>query len=327
MQLDFVRPRRQIAIEWACGRARPTRWSWLCAHTFTDLRGLLSFPQGPQSATNFHRFAPRFGFAYRLGASTVVRGGYGMSFVPQSIEQGTAIGVNYSTAPTQTSQTGQVVQPGGTRSPTYLPDRPVPGRDSRSARNHPRRATMIGKNPVVAESERQPAYVQLWNFTIQRLLPGRMVVDLAYVGSHGVRLPLARLNLNQISPTLVDYARLHYKDAKDVNGAAARLGLGLLHPTGAESFLWDYHRFWLHAFDQTVQRQYLLRPYPQYADPTLYRPLSDPASTTRVSSAAQGLRPRPLHDGELRVVQSPSTWEGPATTPTQAVPPCRMSTT
>jgi len=38
-------------------------------------------------------------------------------------------------------------------------------------------------------------YNEAWNFAIQRSLPGRFVIDLAYVGSHGVHTPAA-VNLN-----------------------------------------------------------------------------------------------------------------------------------
>ena len=246
---------------------------WLCGPLLPTCAGLLSFPHGPQDTPPYLRLAPRFGLAYRLGESTVIRGGYGVSFVPQSVEQGTAIGVNYSTAPTQTSQTGQVVQPGGTSTPTFFLTDPFQTGIPAPPGNAQGAATMLGRSPTVVESVRHSSYVQLWNFTIQRLLPGRMVVDLAYVGSHGVRLPLAGLNLNEIPPAFVDFARANYKSARDVNGAAAASVSDFFTQQVRNPFYGIITDPVSTLSARTVQRQYLLRPYPQYIDPTLYRPL------------------------------------------------------
>ena len=45
--------------------------------------GLGSVPNDTGITTSKKQFAPRFGFAYRLGNKTVMRGGYGISIDPQ----------------------------------------------------------------------------------------------------------------------------------------------------------------------------------------------------------------------------------------------------
>ncbi len=248
--------------------------------SFTNLRGLLSFPHGPQSGSNYNRFAPRAGFAYRLNDNTVVRGGYGISYVPQSVEQSTAIGVNFTTSPAQTSQTGQVVQPGGTGSPTYFLNDPFPTGIPSPPGNSQGALTMIGRSPTVAASERPTAYMQMWNFSIQRLLPGRIMLDLTYVGSHGIRLPLASMNLNEIPPSMVDYARANFRQARDVNGAAPASVTEFFTQQVQNPFFGVITDTGSVLSTRTVQRQYLLRPYPQYDNPSLYRPLAGQSKYT-----------------------------------------------
>ncbi len=74
---------------------------------FRDLRGLLSFSDGPQSNTMFRRFAPRLGFAYRLNDKTTIRGGWGVNFVPLSLEQTSALGTNFTTNGVQSSDSSR----------------------------------------------------------------------------------------------------------------------------------------------------------------------------------------------------------------------------
>jgi hypothetical protein len=45
------------------------------------------------------------------------------------------------------------------------------------------------------------SYVQQWNFNIQKELPGNLLVDAAYAGSHGVKLPIG-LSMTQFPPSL-----------------------------------------------------------------------------------------------------------------------------
>jgi hypothetical protein len=52
----------------------------------SNLTGRLSFPEGPQTETNYNRFAPRIGFAYSINKKTTLRGGFGMFFLPISLE-------------------------------------------------------------------------------------------------------------------------------------------------------------------------------------------------------------------------------------------------
>lgn len=241
---------------------------------FTELRGLLSFPDGPQTRTNFNRFAPRVGFAWRLGNKMTVRGGYGISYVPQSLEQTSAIGVNFNTTSTQSSDSsGQVIPPGGTAQPTYFLTDPFRGSLIRPPGNTLGADTLIGESPSLVEPNRRTSYLQQYNFVIQRLLPGRIVIDVAYAGSHGVRLPFPNLNMNQLPPEYLDYAKRNYSTARDANGAAATSVSQFFSQQVTNPFYGIITNPNSSLSSRTVQRWQLLKPFPQYDSPQLFRPL------------------------------------------------------
>ncbi|HSH16726.1 MAG TPA: TonB-dependent receptor, partial [Verrucomicrobiae bacterium] len=52
--------------------------------------------------------------------------------------------------------------------------------------NLPENALFARQNFGNVDTDARRAYVQSWNFAIQRSLPGDLVLDLAYVGNHGV---------------------------------------------------------------------------------------------------------------------------------------------
>jgi len=136
-----------------------------------------------------NNFAPRVGFAYRLGnnAKTVVRGGYGLFY-------DTILG----------NIPGNVML-----NPPFLPNFFVPapftGWPNSFAPSGFPVLTVIDKNL------RSP-YSQQFNLGIQRELPGAMLMEVSYVGSTGTKLPrfrqidqayLTPAQINSLSPDVV----------------------------------------------------------------------------------------------------------------------------
>lgn len=240
---------------------------------FTDLRGLIDFPEGPQTSYPKTRFAPRLGFAYRLGEKTVLRGGYGIFFLPYSVEQPTAIGSAFSVGmPQGFATTGQVRQPGtGAAQTVFLTD-PYPFGIAPAPGNTLGADTLLGQSPQLAEPFRRNAYVQQWNAVVSRHLARNLVLDVAYAGNHGVRLPYRFVNINQIPKEFLTYARANFASARDVNGVAATNVSQFFNQQIVNPFFGLSNNPNSVLRNATVARGQLLKAYPQYNDPVLFNP-------------------------------------------------------
>jgi hypothetical protein len=133
---------------------------------------------------NYLNFAPRFGFAWQPfhNPGTVVRGGYGVFY-----NQTTTLNGFYTlatNAPFRNPQTFTAT----TANPIQLDVNPFPA--SLSANS----STATGINPRFPT-----AYVQQWNFDIERQLSQTLVLDVGYRGSKGTDLPLSN-NPNEPLP-------------------------------------------------------------------------------------------------------------------------------
>ena len=125
-----------------------------------------------QCTTNDDRqFAPRFGLAWRpFGASTVIRGGYGIFYEPESSTNR----VNHNMVPYQINET--VFNTNGTRTiANYFVGQPIG-----SAGTNPSLAGGLPSMPM--------GYDQHWNFGVQQGLGHNMVLEVDYVGNKGVNL-------------------------------------------------------------------------------------------------------------------------------------------
>ncbi len=126
------------------------------------------------------QFGPRVGFAWSALKGFVVRGGYGIMF-PSTVGHGRA---------------GDG-QPG----PNLLATTPIPGGTDWSSLptiTSPDPSAITAPIPITgnvsfsawAPRKQKPTYVQLWNFTVEKQLGANTVAQIAYVGSHGVHLPI-----------------------------------------------------------------------------------------------------------------------------------------
>lgn len=148
-------------------------------------------------AHNFDKnnFAPRFGFAWKPGSRTVVRGGYGINYlglyfgaVVNTLSQG--FGSNFSFASPDGGLTPAFLfrsgLPTGTREPLG------PGWGAVRVGQAPRAAPdFISQNHV-------NGYSQQYNLTVQRELGGNMLLEAAYLGNLGRKLGGAAVNINVI---------------------------------------------------------------------------------------------------------------------------------
>jgi len=125
-------------------------------------------------------FAPRVGFSYRLNEKTVIRSGYGMSFIPFANN-----GYAYNTPVRQNNafNSANSFVPAG-RMADGLPA-PLPF-------NVPTNGIILNapnQNYDVIPLDYHEGYIQSWNLAVQRALPGKFTLDVAYVGNKGTRIP------------------------------------------------------------------------------------------------------------------------------------------
>jgi hypothetical protein len=239
-----------------------------------NLTGELTFPDGPQTETRYDRFAPRIGFAYSINSKTTLRGGFGMFFLPISLEALTALGTNITDAQTQSSFTtgaGQVT------SSTIFLSNPFPNGLRFPTGNTQGNLTGLGTSlTAVVEPNRPNAYNMQWNLVVQRELVKNLVLDIAYVGSRGRNLPSRSVNLNQISTVALDYARSNYTNAgtcpTTANPNAACASIAAFLTQAVPNPLQGSIPAVAGLNGATIARAQLLRRFPQYQDVTQLGP-------------------------------------------------------
>jgi len=167
-----------------------------------------------------NNWAPRIGFAYNLTRKTVLRSGYGVSYIHFNRMGGENV-LSYN-GPTVI---GVAID--------QVPSNPICAPDQGSSSCF--RPTMLGYPPnfispekfstVTARTNYTPAdnrtgYVQSWHFTIQREVARDLVLDLGYVGNRGLKLMILG-DYNQARPNnpgenLVLQARRPYQSFSEI---------------------------------------------------------------------------------------------------------------
>jgi hypothetical protein len=148
--------------------------------------------------TDFRNFAPRLGLSYRASEKTVVRGGFGVSYVP-FVDNSYAYNypIKTSTFYTITPTYGQALNPAGgvVNFATGIPATPTApfgtdGTLTESAANG-----TIGLANLYIPLNFKNAYVSSWNAVVQQMMPFDTSLQIAYVANHGTRIDVAQ-NIN-----------------------------------------------------------------------------------------------------------------------------------
>jgi outer membrane receptor protein involved in Fe transport len=217
----------------------PDATSPLAAQTGLPLRGELEFTgtggnSRNQLATDWNNIAPRVGAAYQLDDRTVVRGGYGIFYVPMIVFASGSIGFNTST-PWVASIDGLVPE-------NYLRNPFPQGFNLPSDTRNPLSNVGFGLTGYIRDEP--VGYTQQWNVSVQRDLGLGIITDVSYMGNKGTNLQWGSgIEMNALDPQY-----LALGDA--LNERVANPFYGII-PSGALSA-------------STVTRRQLLLPYPQY---------------------------------------------------------------
>ncbi len=156
-------------------------------------------------------FAPRLGFAYSVLPKTVLRGGYGMSYVHQNrMGSGDLLGINGpQVVIAQVSQTDPL-------SPAFLnasAGYPIGMTDP--SKFNPRTSNVLYMPKDMADPR-----VQSWFFSIQRELPGNVLIDIGYVGNHSDYLPVMG-DYNQAVPQATPTSNTPLLNRRPIQGFGA----------------------------------------------------------------------------------------------------------
>jgi Carboxypeptidase regulatory-like domain/TonB-dependent Receptor Plug Domain/TonB dependent receptor len=148
-----------------------------------------------------NNWAPRVGLAYKLGGKTVIRSGYGVSYIHFNRLGGENL-LAYN--PPAVINTG-ITNPNPASAPICAAGVALTNCFRPTALGYT--SSMIDPSRVVLQNvslrytppDSRTGYVQSWHFTIQRELTKNLVLDLAYVGNRGTKLIILG-DVNQARP-------------------------------------------------------------------------------------------------------------------------------
>ncbi len=133
-----------------------------------------------------NNFAPRVSLAYQLTPKTVLRAGYGIFFDVSGVDrtdvnQG---GFNQPTSLIPSLDNGLSFR--ATLADPFPEGVLVPAGASAGLR------TFLGRGVSAFDQDLLNPYMQRWSFSVQRELPGRILLQTAYVGNRGTKLAVSR---------------------------------------------------------------------------------------------------------------------------------------
>jgi outer membrane receptor protein involved in Fe transport len=176
----------------------------------TPVVGGLVYVASPQYSSrreetqHWKLFSPRIGMDYRLDNKSVVRGGYGISYLPAEITADSPGSSPINSANTSLSNLpGSPTNPNPTVNTTIA--NPFPnGILLPSGRTAAALYNQLGQGIGARIPDQPYGYVQQWNFGVERALSSRTSMTVSYAGAKGTHLVLSQgftgtgLNLNQL---------------------------------------------------------------------------------------------------------------------------------
>ncbi len=172
------------------------------ANNTLTIAGIDGNPSNFGFQTDYKNFAPRLGVSYRASESTVVRAGFGVSYVP-FVDNSYAYNypIKTSTDYGSASTYGPAVLSSSSLTPINLstgiptpPTAPISSTGTITATG----TTLNSLANLYIPLNFKNAYVTSWNVAVQQALPFDSSLQIAYVANHGTRIDVAQ-NINNPS--------------------------------------------------------------------------------------------------------------------------------
>ena len=176
--------------------------------------------------TDYNNFAPRVGFSAQLLPKLVARGGFGI-FFPTSVYKNDS-----ASNPGFTQQTNLTSSLNGGLNPAGILSNPFPQGLLPITGNSLGGLTDVGQSIGLYNYQRPSPYVEQWMFGLQYEVTHRDLLDVAYVGNHGLKMILDGLNVNELpAQYLTQGAGLNNLVTNPFYGAIQDSSCGLSNPT------------------------------------------------------------------------------------------------
>jgi hypothetical protein len=205
-----------------------------------------------QGKIDWNNFGPRIGLAYTLNDKTALRAGYGIFYASAA--------QNTGNSPTAVESFGMVTPYVGSSdgNKTVIPgvnlQNPFPQGFNTITGNSLGVNTALGDSITVPNDSYVLPYMQQWQASVQRELPWEMLLEVAYVGTHAVKV-FESLNLNEVPDAVASV-----KASADLKVTNPFLAYPELFP--ATSTLGN-------PGSKTINASQLTKPYPQFVNVTM----------------------------------------------------------
>jgi hypothetical protein len=226
-----------------------------------------------------HTFSPRFGFSWSpkaLGTSTVIRGGFGIFEGPIEVSNINTLNQVGSTPLVDQEGFSQTTSFVATSNNYLMPtpglslSNPFPGGILQPTGSSKGLATFLGQSLTFLSPQMSNPYAERWEFDIQHQFQSSVLLEVAYIGNHGVHLQIPSTQFNPIPRQYL--STLPVRDAATINKLTATVAnpfASLIPGTNLNS--------------STIALYQLLAPYPEFLS------ANNPTTTVGGSATAQGI--------------------------------------